>query len=77
MAISFSYLLWWGAAVAGIGLLFLVLLIPASAYVMRSSEAKTEFYSARASYWCVICGLAVVLAAAFGAAIANAIKAAR
>lgn len=77
MNIGFWGLLWWGASVAAIGLVFLVIVIPAIGCWTKGSDAKTEFYSARASYWCVLCGLMLILAAGVGAAVANAIKGAR
>lgn len=61
MDVSFSGLLWWGAGVSIAGLVSLVLLIPAIGCLTKSSDAKTEFYSARASYWCVVSGLVLVL----------------
>lgn len=41
----------------GIGLVVLVLVIPLCGSWLKDTEAKTEFFSARAAYWCVIMGL--------------------
>jgi hypothetical protein len=60
------------AAVAGVlivgGLVTLIVLIPAAG---SNPEVKTEFYSARAAYLCVITGLVVLGIIAIGAVFAR------
>jgi hypothetical protein len=52
----------------GVGLLVLLVFIPWLARHFKGSEAKTEFFSARAAYWCVIAGLVLIVITALGLA---------
>jgi hypothetical protein len=56
-----------GALIVG-GLVFLIILIPAAG---SNPDVKTEFYSARAAYNCVIAGLIAFLIVAIGAIVAS------
>ena len=40
----------------------------------HNSEAKTEFHTVRASHWCIVCGLALILIASIGATIVRTIQ---
>ncbi len=67
----------WGSVIVGIGLFTLVVAIPWGSSSKRSwhnSEAKTEFHTVRASYWCIVCGLALILIASIGATIVRTIQ---
>jgi hypothetical protein len=50
MDLAFSGLLWWGVIVSGVALVMLTLIIPAIGCLIKESNAKTEFFSARACY---------------------------
>lgn len=50
-----------------VGLGSLLWLIPFLADRFQNSSARTEFYSARAAYWSVIAGLAVLVMLAISA----------
>ena len=76
MRIGFVGLMIWGSVVAATGLFALVIAIPCGASKSRSwyeSEAKTEFHAERASYWCILCGLALLLVGGIGATVVRAI----
>jgi len=55
----------------GSGLLVLLVLIPWLSEHFERSDAKTEFFSARAAYWCVLAGLALIIIIALGLAAEN------
>jgi hypothetical protein len=44
------------------GFVILIYLIPQAGKKHRDSECRTEFYSVRAAYWCILAGLLVVVA---------------
>jgi len=56
-----------GGLLVLVGLASLLWLIPRLAEHFQKSEARTEFYSARAAYWSVMTGLAVLIMLALGA----------
>jgi hypothetical protein len=60
-----EYFVWavfrWSIAFAVGGMVVLVGVIPLVGKLKPSSSVRTEFYSARAAYWCVLVGLAMVL----------------
>jgi hypothetical protein len=58
-----------GGLLVIIGLGSLLWLIPFLADRFKNSSARTEFYSARASYWSVIAGLAVLVILAISAVV--------
>ena len=58
-----------GGLLVFVGLGSLLWLIPYCAKRFQASEARTEFYSARAAYWSVIAGLAVLVMLALGAVV--------
>ena len=43
------------------GFVILIYVIPKAGKRNRDSESRTEFYSVRAAYWCVLTGLVVLL----------------
>jgi uncharacterized membrane protein len=49
-----------------IGLIVLLVLIPYLSKCFKGSEARTEFFSARVAYWCVIAGLVLIGIVAVG-----------
>jgi hypothetical protein len=51
----------WGLGIAASGMIVLIVLIPLIGKLKASTSVRTEFYSARAAYWCVLIGLAIVL----------------
>lgn len=77
MRIGFVGLMIWGSVIVGVGLFSLVIAIPWSASPKRNwhdSDAKTEFHTVRASYWCIVTGLGVIGVATMGATIVRAIQ---
>jgi hypothetical protein len=60
-----EYLVWavfrWGIAIAVGGIIVLVGLIPLIGRLKPFTSVRTEFYSAKAAYWCVLAGLAMVV----------------
>jgi hypothetical protein len=60
-----EYFVWvafrFGIATAFGGMLALIVLIPLLGRLKAFTSVRTEFYSARAAYWCVLAGLAMVL----------------
>jgi hypothetical protein len=50
-----------GSLLVILGFLILIYVIPKAGKRNRDSESRTEFYSVRAAYWCVIAGLLVLL----------------
>lgn len=77
MDLTFSGLLWWGVVVSGVALAMLTVVIPAVSFLIKESNAKTEFFSARACYWAVVAGLVLMIIAAIGRTAASIIIAAR
>ncbi len=73
MDISFAGLLWWGIAIVSVALAILVIGIPAIGYLTKESDTKTEFYSTRAAYWCVVAGLVLIVIAGLGGTVAHVI----
>jgi len=76
MRIGFVGLMIWGSVVAAMGFFTLVIAIPWGASKNRDwyeTEAKTEFHAVRASYWCILCGLALLLVGGIGATVVRAI----
>jgi hypothetical protein len=59
---------WW---LIGIGLVALMLIIPLLGCWLRNTETKTEFFSARGAYWCVIMGLVLLAIAVLGTQVEN------
>lgn len=51
----------WGIVIAVAGMIVLVGVIPLVGKLKASTSVRTEFYSARAAYLCVLAGLAMVL----------------
>ncbi len=75
--IGFVGLMIWGSVVIVLGLFTLVVAIPWGASSERdwhNSEAKTEFHTVRASYWCILCGIALILIATIGATVVRTIQ---
>lgn len=72
-----EYLFWavfrWGIAIAVGGMIVLVALIPLIGRLRPLTSVRTEFYSARAAYACVLVGLGMVLIMAISIAIRVAI----
>ena len=66
VAVSFVF----GFALVLLGLVVLVRTIPVSALNAKERDVtvRTEFFSARAAYWCVISGLIVILITSIGSA---------
>jgi hypothetical protein len=58
-----------GGLLVLVGMGSLLWLIPLLAEHFQKSEARTEFYSARAAYWCVVVGLGVLAVLAVSAAL--------
>jgi len=56
-----------GGTLVFMGMGTLLWLIPFLAKQFQSSEARTEFYSARAAYWCVVVGLGILAVLAVSA----------
>lgn len=52
----------------GLGLFVLLVLIPWLSKRFKESDTRTEFFSARAAYWCVISGLILIVIVAIGLA---------
>jgi hypothetical protein len=63
----------WGIGLALGGLLILVVVIPVVGTLKTFTSVRTEFFSARAAYWCVIGGLGIVMAISIGLAVRLAI----
>ncbi len=61
----------------GVALAMLTVVIPAVSFLIKESNAKTEFFSARACYWAVVAGLVLMIIAAIGRTAASIIIAAR
>jgi hypothetical protein len=59
----------WGLGIAAGGMIVLVVLIPLVGKLKASTSVRTEFYSARAAYWCVLIGLAIVLIVSISVAV--------
>lgn len=77
MRIGFVGLMIWGCVIVGVGLFSLVIAIPWSASPKRNwhdSDAKTEFHTTHASYWCILTGLGLIMVAGVGATIVRAIQ---
>ena len=58
-----------GALLVALGFVGLIYLIPKAGRRNRDSESRTEFYSVRAAYWCVLAGLFVLVAFVTGLAV--------
>lgn len=58
-----------GGLLVAIGFVILIYVIPKAGRHNRDSESRTEFYSVRAAYWCVLAGLFVLVAFATGLAV--------
>lgn len=58
-----------GGLLVIVGLASLLWLIPRFAERFEKSESRTEFYSARAAYWSVLTGLAVLVVLSIGAVV--------
>jgi len=60
-----EYVVWavfrWGITIVVGGLITLVALIPLFGRLKFFTRIRTEFYSARAAYYCVLAGLAILL----------------
>lgn len=56
-----------GAVLVLIGLATLLVAIPLLAKWYKDSDARTEFYSSRAAYFCVVVGLVILIIVAVGA----------
>ena len=59
MNLSYAWLLTLSGLLTVLGITVLVIAIPGCNILFKSSEAKTEFYSVRAAYWCTILGATV------------------
>jgi hypothetical protein len=55
------------------GLVTLVLVIPFASKIPGRTTTRTEFFSARAAYWCVIAGLAILMVMSTGLAVRTAL----
>lgn len=75
--LSWNHLMRVGGLLVGIGLLVLIVFIPLLSWCTSDSQAKTEFYSARAAQWCVVVGLLVFAITVVGAIIQKLIVAAK
>lgn len=58
-----------GGILVVIGFVILIYVIPKAGRRNRDSESRTEFYSGRAAYWCVVAGLFVLVTFATGLAV--------
>jgi hypothetical protein len=71
--------LWYTMPIGGLlvvlGFVILIYVIPKAGKRNRDSESRTEFYSVRAAYWCVLTGLLVLLTVAISMATHYAISA--
>jgi len=65
-----------GGLLVALGFVILIYVIPKAGKRNRDSESRTEFYSVRAAYWCVLTGLLDLLTVAISLAIHYAISAA-
>jgi len=65
-----------GGCLVALGFLILIYIIPKAGKRNKDSESRTEFYSVRAAYWCVLAGLLVLLTFAVSLATHYAISAA-
>lgn len=73
MDLLFRHLLRVGYLLVIGGLLTLVLVIPVAGSIAAGrTTTRTEFFSARAAYWCVIAGLGMLLLLGAGLAIRTA-----
>jgi uncharacterized membrane protein YjdF len=63
----------WGLSLALGGLLILVVVIPIVGKLKTFTSVRTEFFSARAAYWCVLAGLGIVMTISIGLAVRLAI----
>ena len=57
-----------GSLLVILGFVILIYVIPGAGKRNRDSESRTEFYSVRAAYWCVLSGLLVLLTVAISMA---------
>ncbi len=57
----------------GLGVILLVFVIPLMAKI-SDGGTKTEFFSARGAYWCIIAGTTLLLLAALDTCIVDAIS---
>ena len=55
------------------GLFTLILVIPFVGKIPGRTTTRTEFFSARAAYWCVIAGLAILMVMGTGLAVRTAL----
>jgi hypothetical protein len=60
-----DYLVWgvfrWGIVLVLTGMIVLVVIIPLVGKLKPLMSVRTEFFSARAAYWCIIAGLGMLL----------------
>jgi hypothetical protein len=61
-----------GVLVCG-GLVTLVVVIPLAGRIAGKGSTRTEFFSARAAFWCVMAGLAVLVLVSTGLAVRTAL----
>jgi len=57
-----------GSLLVVLGFAILIYIIPKAGKKYRDSESRTEFYSVRAGYWCVLAGLFVIVTSAISLA---------
>jgi hypothetical protein len=63
----------WGIILALGGIMVLVMVIPVVGKLKTLTSVRTEFFSARAAYWCVLARLGIVMTISIGVAVRLAI----
>jgi len=66
---AFWHILRLGLLLVFSGLVTLVLVIPLAGKISGRTTTRTDFFSARAAYWCVVAGLAILVVMSVGLAI--------
>lgn len=66
MDLSYCSLITISSLLVLVGIAVLTILIPVCGKWFDDSDAKTEFYSVRAAYWCTIVGVSVLGLILFG-----------
>ena len=69
----FCHTLRLGVLLVGGGLATLVFVIPFAGKLPRTTTTRTDFFSARAAYWCVVAGLIILVLMSAGLAVRTAI----
>ncbi len=75
--VFFASLVRWGEWIALVGFLVLIVIIPLIGKWLKKSDTRTEFYSARASFWTIISGLVLIVVGGLGGTVVQVILAVR